>query len=123
MDDPQAQPTGQMWLQDFRAILALPKVTEDAVRSLIYERYPDSGWANEYRFSIWNAYCYLLKEQAAFEDHHLVVLDEKRAILKDELLAALYHPFLTCPLERMHLLDFPPDEIAADAHRIGNRRG
>jgi len=56
-----------MWLDDFKAILALSPVSEDGVQELIYARYPDAPWADEYRVTIWHAYRYPTKHHADWE--------------------------------------------------------
>jgi len=121
--DSQKSPSPQRWLQDFQAILALSPISAETTKNLVYSRYPDSGFAHEYWFSIWNAYCYLTKNRKEFENLGLTVIGNKKAILKDCLLIALYKPFLSCPLETMHLLDFPVAEIAASAHDIEKKFG
>lgn len=111
-----------MWLNDFKAILALSPVSEDGVREVIYARYPDAGWADEYRFTLWQAYCYLTKHHREWESLGLTVTGEKNALLKDSLLVALYEPFLSSPLGTVHQMDFPVREIAEKAQAIERRR-
>ena len=118
MAAPPQTPTPQMWIADFKAILALAAVSEDDVRELIYLRYPDAPWAEEYRFTIWHAYGYLTKHHADWETLGLTVVGKQNALLKDSLLVALYNPFLSSPLELIPELDFAPEEIAAQAHAI-----
>jgi hypothetical protein len=110
-----------MWLNDFKVILALSSVSESGVREVIYSRYPDAGWADEYRFTIWQAYCYLTKHHLEWENLGLTVIGQKNALLKDCLLVALYEPFLSSPLETVHNLDFPVREIAEKAQAIERR--
>ncbi|SDS38858.1 hypothetical protein [Opitutus sp. GAS368] len=118
MATPFKTPTPRMWLADFKAILALSPVSADGVRELVYSRYPDAPWAEEYRFTIWHAYCYLTKHHLDWENLGLTVIGKKNALLKDSLLVALYTPFLSSPLETMSELDFPVQEIAERAHAI-----
>lgn len=122
MAAPSQTPTPRMWLEDFKAILALSPVSEDSVREIIYARYPDAPWAEEYRFTIWHAYLYLTKYHAAWENLGLTVMGKQNSLLKDSLLVALYHPFLSSPLDLIPDLDFAPEEIAAQAHAIEGKR-
>ena len=116
-------PSRQAWLQDFRAILALTPVMEEGVRGLVYSRYPDAGWADEYWCSLWSAYLYLRKNQNEWEKLGLAVVGRDQGILKDSLLLALYTPFLSCPLESIHTADFPVTDIAGKAHELEKRFG
>ncbi len=118
MAAPFHTPTPPMWLDDFKAILALAAITEDEVRELIYARYADEPWADEYQFTLWHAYRYLAKHHADWENLGLTVMGQKSALLKDSLLVALYNPFLSSPLELIPELDFAPEEIAAQARTI-----
>jgi hypothetical protein len=111
-------PSPQAWLRDFKDMLALPKVTADAAKQLIYERYPDGGWADEWGFSLWCAWCYLRRHQAEWEEEYLVVLGTRQAIMKDGLMLALYEPFLRCPMDKMLTVDFPVKEITEKAHEL-----
>lgn len=116
-DDPRPH-SAQAWLRDFKDMLALPKVTAGAAKQLIYERYPDEGWADEWGFSIWCAWCYLRRHQDEWEEERLVVLGTPKAIMKDSLMLALYEPFLRCPMDKMLTVDFPVNEIAEKAHQL-----
>jgi hypothetical protein len=118
MPTPFKTPTPRMWLEDFKAILALDSISEDSVRVLIYARYSDAPWADEYRLTIWSAYCYFTKHHLDWENLGLTVIGKKNALLKDSLLVALYAPFLSSPLETLPELDFPVQEIAERAHAI-----
>ena len=118
MATPSQTPTPHMWLEDFKAILALPSITKDSVRELIYSRYPDAPWADEYRVTIWHAYRYLIKHHVDWENLGLTVMGKQNSLLKDSLLVALYSPFISSPLESIPGLDFSPEEIAMQARAI-----
>lgn len=118
MNSPQDLPTPTIWLQDFQSILAHTPITRDGVEELIYSRHPDAGWADEYVFSLWHAYCYLVENEAEWEKSGLAVVGGERVLVKDSLLLALFTPFLGIPLEEIEKLDFPPEAIAEQAKNI-----
>jgi hypothetical protein len=107
-----------MWLADFRELLALSPISAERVRQLIFSKYPDSGWASEYGFTIWCAYCYLAKHRASWEEPHLAVIGKKSGLIKNSLLVALYEPFLSSPIKIMPNLDFDVNQIASKAREI-----
>ena len=116
-DDPQENPSPSAWLDDFKAILALSPSTSERTKAYIFDKYPDAGWANEYQFSLWNASCYLKKYSEELDDAGLVVLGQG-ALVKDAVLLALYHEFLSCPLETMHKLNIPIADVIARANDL-----
>jgi hypothetical protein len=118
--DHQKTPSPIQWNEDFQTLLSIHGKASDAKSEsmeMIYSRYPDSGFAHEYWFSIWNASCYLNRNSKSFEELNLVVTGDN-CIVKDELISALYHPFLECPLEIMHEFNPSPKQIADKASEI-----
>lgn len=104
----QKSPGGQQWLQDFRSLLGLSPVSRDAIQGLVYLRYPDAGWADEYVATLWSAYRYFITNKSEWERLGLIVFGKNQAIVKDCLLLALYVPFLKA--DRADLVNpvFPP---------------
>ena len=121
MDVRQKSPSPQMWLDDFKAMLALSPLTVATVRKLIHSRYPDSGFAEEYGQTIWSARLYLVANQCAWEAEGLVVLGSQKSLLKDCLLVALYEPFLSAPWEQLTKREFDTKAIAESARKIEAR--
>jgi hypothetical protein len=102
------------WTQDFKAVLGLPAVTAGSVRTLIYQKYHDQEWAEEYRIRIWNAWCYFMSIQPQLEESGLAVTGKKGALMKDSVPWALYSHFAACDVSVAHIMDLVPlDKVIA----------
>jgi hypothetical protein len=106
------------WLRDFKSMTGLPTVTAGTAKQMIYDLYPDEPWADEWGFSLWSAWCYIVRHKDEFEVERLLVRGKHKAIMLDALIYALYTPFLSCPKPDLLTVDFPVKEIAGKAHEL-----